>query len=243
MKTIKELKIPAGDYKQIEIRVDYTLGGMNYFSGNVNKRGYKLYLTPCFSGHGMMSHTLLGSEHESGFYIQLEEVTRMNKKRMEYWWSVVEPLAQEIADLYSEKRYNEIIDLVGALHPTPPKKAEESTRKLLNDKLIKDTAKEIEDHFIVKFFNAGGTWYVKEATEYIMKKDGHEIVVHNYKEMIENKNEGWEIEDIVFFGYVELIDSEYGYFNLKELESVDKPMLWVERDKHFTATRCELITK
>ena len=242
MKTIKDLKINAGRYSQLKIEVNYTLGGMNYFSGNVNKRGYKLYLTPCdCHADGFMSQTLLGAdEHESGFYILLEEVTRMNQKRLKYWQDKIEPLADEIADLYSEKRYDDIIELVGGQNPNP-EKAENSTKKLLDDKLLNDLKNEVEDHFIVKFFNPSGTWYVKDVQEYIMKKDGHEIVVHDYEEMVKNKGEGWEVEDIVFFGYVKLLYAEYGYFNLKQLESIDKPMMWVERDKHFTATKCELI--
>ena len=39
--------------------------------------------------------------------------------------------------------------------------------------------------------------------------------------------------DVVFFGFVEGFDKEYGYFTLNELKSVTNPMFRVERDLYF----------
>lgn len=63
----------------------------------------------------------------------------------------------------------------------------------------------------VKFFtpDAGWTWYATEGS-----KDG---------------------ADFTFFGYVVGVESEWGYFNLSELESVRGNFgLPVERDPYFT---------
>lgn len=64
---------------------------------------------------------------------------------------------------------------------------------------------------LAKFFNpvGAGTWYVVEGDE---QEDG----------------------DWVFFGLVDLLEKEWGYFTLSELESVDVGLgLGIERDIHF----------
>ena len=242
MKTFKQLKTPVGNYNELKIEVDYTLGGMNYFSGNINKRGYKLYLTPCSRATGFMQTTLMGSTEESGFYILLEEVTRLNKKRQEHWWSVVEPLTDRIAELYSERKFQEIFKLFdNQLPKSEPEEPKETRYNLLTDKLLRETATPKEDNFIVKFFNPIGTWFVKEVDEYRLERNGEYKSVLTYSEAQDLINHNWKLDDIIFFGWAKITDGEYGCFSLKELETVSKPIMKVERDKYFTATRCEEI--
>ena len=240
MKTFKQLKTPAGNYNELKIEVSYTLGGMNYFSGTTNKRGYKLYLKPVSRAGGVMSATLMGSTEESGFYILLEEVTRLNKKRQEHWWQVVEPLTDKIADLYSERRFQEIINLFD-VQPVEPEEPKSIRYSLLTSNLLKEVSTPKEDHFIVKFFNPVGTWFVKEVDEYRLGKGAQYKITSDHREMLELADSGWELDDIIFFGWAKITDGEYGYFSLKELETVSKPVMRVNRDKHFTATRCEEI--
>jgi hypothetical protein len=68
-----------------------------------------------------------------------------------------------------------------------------------------------EKVFTCKFFTpwSSWTWYVTEGDR---QEDG----------------------DWLFFGYVEGLEGEWGYFALSELESIDGPFsLKVERDLHF----------
>jgi hypothetical protein len=77
-----------------------------------------------------------------------------------------------------------------------------------------------EKEAIVKFFNpmGTGTWYVIEGEE----QDG----------------------DFLFFGLVELYEQEFGYFSLKELESISLPFgLKIERDINFEKTKMQDILK
>ena len=71
---------------------------------------------------------------------------------------------------------------------------------------------------IVKFFNptGSGTWWVM---------DGEEV------------GEGdWE-----FFGVVSLLETEWGYFTLSQLESIELPFgLGIERDMHYKGTYADL---
>lgn len=64
---------------------------------------------------------------------------------------------------------------------------------------------------IAKFFNpyGAGRWYVCEGEK--------------------QENGDW-----LFFGYVELLDNEWGYFTLSELQSIKTPFgLGIERDMHY----------
>lgn len=86
----------------------------------------------------------------------------------------------------------------------------EIEKKLLKSPLYSQDGKKVKD-VIVKFFNpcGSGTWYVVEGRK---EDDG----------------------DWLFFGYVDLIDGEWGYFTLSELQSVKLPFgLGIERDMYF----------
>lgn len=71
-----------------------------------------------------------------------------------------------------------------------------------------------EKKIVCKFFNPSGTgtWYVIEGQE----EDG----------------------DFIFFGLVDLHEKEFGYFSLKELESIKLPLgLKIERDCWFDSCK------
>lgn len=71
-----------------------------------------------------------------------------------------------------------------------------------------------EKEVIVKFFNpyGAGRWYVCEGEK--------------------QENGDW-----LFFGLVELIEKEWGYFTLSELQSIPTPYgLGIERDTHYKGT-------
>lgn len=67
------------DGQEYEISVGYDLGGMNWFSGGVNKRGYYLYVTPCKTtdnGTYKSVQSILGQ----GIKLMLKEVSRASAK-------------------------------------------------------------------------------------------------------------------------------------------------------------------
>ena len=94
--------------------------------------------------------------------------------------------------------------------------------KSLERKFQKTGKQDIEDPIVIaKFFNpvGRGTWF---ATEYdpISK---------------------------VFFGLVHLLEKEWGYFSLEELENVSLPFPWshglgIERDRYFEPTPVSELT-
>ena len=78
----------------------------------------------------------------------------------------------------------------------------------------------MEKEIVCKFFNpcGRGTWYVIEGEE----EDG----------------------DYRFFGLVDLFEMEFGYFSLKELESVELPFnMRIERDIHQTEKKISEVYK
>ena len=54
-----------------EVEVFYSLGGMNYFTGGINRRGVYVMITPKEVGERMSSFTLLGEN--SGMKMLLQE--------------------------------------------------------------------------------------------------------------------------------------------------------------------------
>lgn len=79
---------------------------------------------------------------------------------------------------------------------------------------------------IVKFFApwSGWTWYVTEGCPIKKLPDG------TYEVAPASECDSW-----LFFGYVEGLENEMGYFTLYELESITGPFgLKIERDMYFT---------
>lgn len=77
----------------------------------------------------------------------------------------------------------------------------EIEQKLKDYPLYSQDGKGNEAQVVVKYFNpvGAGTWYVLEG-------------------------EKQENGDYLFFGFVELLEAEYGYFSLSELESIQIPL-------------------
>ena len=79
---ILNLKKPIDDFPQVQIQIDYNLGGMNYFNYKEEKRGYYLRFSPC--KHKEISNGLYSTEmqpmHERSFKICIREVNRKSTK-------------------------------------------------------------------------------------------------------------------------------------------------------------------
>lgn len=102
---------PASKYKEIIVSIGYSLGGYNYFTGDHNARGYKLYLTPCSSGDRFRETTLLGSTCDSGVQVHLKDTNRYNAKLERKIADLIMAKAETIVQLFEQGKGNEILDL------------------------------------------------------------------------------------------------------------------------------------
>ena len=82
----------------IEVEVYYKLGGMNYFSGGVNKRGIYLSVSPVNISNGMKSFTAF-----SGIATCVEELNRKSDKQLRYWAEKIEPYVDKIISAFQER--------------------------------------------------------------------------------------------------------------------------------------------
>lgn len=62
----------------IEVGLTYSLGGMNYFSGMVEPRGYFLYARPAEVGNGVRTIAMF-----HGIKDQVAEASRFSQKKMD----------------------------------------------------------------------------------------------------------------------------------------------------------------
>ena len=115
-KVLVELKTPivsgGSELKSLRVMVDYEKGGMNYFSGNVYESGVKVYLTPCTVTNGIVTQTIMGAQHVCGYKVMLKPINRKSQKQIDIMAEKVLPYAQQIADLYSDARHQDIIKLI-----------------------------------------------------------------------------------------------------------------------------------
>ena len=85
----------------------------------------------------------------------------------------------------------------------------------------------------IKYFSpfTGWTWYATEGS--VILADGNEI---SGLEFVDGKFPDTMLQDVIFFGYVEGVECEWGSFGLNELEGVTRmngKLPVVERDCHF----------
>lgn len=88
-------------------------------------------------------------------------------------------------------------------------------------------------HVAVKFFSiiSDWRWYATEASPIVLV-DGNEVQCESYATA---QAQGLEIVDWMFFGLVDGMERELGYFTLRQLESVKGPggIAGIERDMYF----------
>ena len=106
------LKTKIRDFNELKVEVSYTLGGMNYFSGRTNPRGYKLYFKPIYRNGGFESSIMMGSEKESGYYISIEEASRFSAKRLRELAEKFDSLVGELADCFETEDKQKLFSIV-----------------------------------------------------------------------------------------------------------------------------------
>lgn len=88
--------LPEG--KELEISVYYDLGGMNYFTGEKNVRGYYMSVTPV-KRDGFSVSSMLGQ----GYKKLLVEVTRKSKKKEAEALKISEEAEKDLIDAVIDK--------------------------------------------------------------------------------------------------------------------------------------------
>ena len=220
----KEKLLPLTNGEVLCLHVSYSKGGMNFFSGSSEKRGYWLHCGPEKRKDGCREFVMF-----SGIKAFLLEVKRQSPKA----------LAQ--AEVMAAAKERELILAVldkGSLALANPQdlpaaseqpasavcgtiKQDPAALRLRANPLLMLTKENLavlpplgsqadnpDPVAHVKFFDPCGswTWY---ATEY-------------------------DPNERQFFGLVKGLETELGYFNLDELEAFRGPMqMGIERDRHF----------
>lgn len=103
---------------ELRINVKYQKGGVNYFSGNYSDSGVYVFLTPVHRGNGFESSVITGSQHTSGYKILLKQINRKSQKQIDLAAAKVLPYAQQIADLYSDMKHQDVYNLIKSIMGT-----------------------------------------------------------------------------------------------------------------------------
>lgn len=100
---------------KLRLNVDYQKGGVNYFSGDYSGSGVYIYIQPCTYNNGIIGTVITGKQHLDGYKILLKELNRKSQKQIDLMAEKVLPYAQQIADLYSDGRHQDIYNLVKSI--------------------------------------------------------------------------------------------------------------------------------
>lgn len=100
---------------ELRINVDYHKGGINYFNGDCEESGVRVYITPVYRDGICCSQTISGNLHTDGYKILLKQINRRSQKQINLMAEKIFPYAQQIADLYSDRKHDEIYKLINSI--------------------------------------------------------------------------------------------------------------------------------
>lgn len=101
MKPDGDYRYRSGDSGQIvEINVRYSLGGTNFLSGNQQRRGVTVSVSPCEVGEYGFTYQLMGSARKSGLRFFVEQLARKNQKRTDAAAAALDTILPKVAELW-----------------------------------------------------------------------------------------------------------------------------------------------
>ncbi len=83
----------------LDVSVYYSLGGMNYFSGRGEERGFYLSVTPVKKEHGMVSYEMF-----TGIKMFIHPANRFSEKQLKLAMEKSKPHKQTLIDSLKVKR-------------------------------------------------------------------------------------------------------------------------------------------
>lgn len=96
--------------KFLKIDLFYELGGMSYFTNNVNRRGVYIGFRVVEKGEGWERFTLLG-DNNTDFKICLKELTRLNNKLLLRYYELLKTNKDLLFNLWKENKILQIKEL------------------------------------------------------------------------------------------------------------------------------------
>lgn len=113
---ILKTPIPSGRVNEplnkLRVEIDYSKSGISYLTGENYEGGVYVYITPCRHENGVTSTFWNGETHTMGYKILLKQMGRRSQKQIEIAAERIIPLAQEVADRYSEGNHQQVYDII-----------------------------------------------------------------------------------------------------------------------------------
>lgn len=103
---------PIGEFDELKIHVDYQKGGISFWDYKPQKRGVYVHLTPVHRDREFEHSAISGDITESGFKILVSEIGRRSQKAIDSVCERVLPISKDIARMYDERRFNDIVKAV-----------------------------------------------------------------------------------------------------------------------------------
>ncbi len=96
----------------MEMEVDHSGGGMNYFSGNSSSKGIYVYFRRIQIEGNFRSFTMSLGGNDGNFKIKAYEYDRKNNKKIEAVCNYISSNQELLFNLYKEQKYNDIYEFI-----------------------------------------------------------------------------------------------------------------------------------
>lgn len=105
----RTIKVAGDRATHFKVSVDYSKGGINYFSYKSEPRGYYLYVTPVRREDGFERSALMGDG--ASFKVLLKQVNRLNRKSLELAKTIVQGHLHQLLPLLLDANREGILAL------------------------------------------------------------------------------------------------------------------------------------
>jgi hypothetical protein len=108
---------PLKDYNTLEVSINHTHGGVNYFDNSMNRAGYFVHFRPMKCSENGVTSFMLFEDSNISFKIGIDNTYRKNKKKLEKYNEILNQNKEKILELYEKEDKHElyyyILDLFG----------------------------------------------------------------------------------------------------------------------------------
>lgn len=111
---------PLKDYNTLEVSINHTHGGVNYFDNSMGRAGYFVHFRPMKCSENGVTSFMLFEDSNISFKIGIDNTYRKSKKKIEKYKEILNQNKEKILELYEKEDKRELYYYILELYGVKP---------------------------------------------------------------------------------------------------------------------------